>query len=408
MSVTPDTRRDLGAQQRLRHAVERAWASLLDEVDELGDQIARTLIAHDQEWYDQAGPAVVAELHAVIREHVRRGITAMSGMASPGQEPRHVWREHARRRARQDAPLEMVLNGYSIGTRMMWEALLDKVHRKAVDVDDRVLLVAGQRLWASVDAQNSTVVEAYRLETALLQRHDLERQGRMLDGLVDGRGSDPAFAAEVHALLGVTVDEPVLCVAAPFDGRVDNPLRSPEDRLGPRGLVSYWHARGDTYFGLVRLGENTVEKVVELLSGCTTGRAGVATAQGGLTDFSTAYQLAVGAAETLPRGSARIVTVESRIPEVLLASSPAVTSLLVREVLGRVLAQPPAQAETLLSTLRALLQHDLSPTHAAEALFCHRNTVIYRMRQLHELTGMELSNARHRMLLGLALLALEL
>ena len=408
MSVTADTAAGEVADRALRHRIEAAWASLLDGSDAIADRISRALLEHDEEWYDAAGPVVRAELYSAIREHVRRGIRTMAGLTARGQEPVHVWREHARQRARQGAPLEMVLNGYSIGTRMLWEALLERARDGRLEVDDRTLLKAGQKLWANVDVQNSAVVEAYRHESALLQRRDLERQGRVLDGLVDGRGSDPGFAAEAHEVLGVLVDEPVACVAAPFDGCVDNPLRSPEDRLTQLGLVSHWHARGDVYFGLVRLGTGSTADLVQPLADCSTGRVGIAPAAEGLAGFSTAYQLALGAAETMPRAQPAVVTVESRLPEVLLSAAPAASALLVREVLGPVLAQSPAHADTLVATLRALLAHDLSPTHAAEALFCHRNTVIYRQRQICDLTGRDLSDARDRMLLGLALLALDL
>jgi DNA-binding PucR family transcriptional regulator len=59
----------------------------------------------------------------------------------------------------------------------------------------------------------------------------------------------------------------------------------------------------------------------------------------------------------------------------------------------------------LLATLRALLAHDGSPTHAAEELYCHRNTVIYRMKQIERLTGRSLTDPRDKMLLWLAVTA---
>ncbi len=89
----------------------------------------------------------------------------------------------------------------------------------------------------------------------------------------------------------------------------------------------------------------------------------------------------------------------------LLAGSPQVVPLLLRETLGRLLAQPEPQARTLLDTLAALLRHDGSPTHAAEELYCHRNTVIYRLKQIEELTGRSLADPRDKLLLELAVLA---
>ena len=100
-----------------------------------------------------------------------------------------------------------------------------------------------------------------------------------------------------------------------------------------------------------------------------------------------------------------MVSVSDRLPEVLLAGSPQVAPLLVAQTLGPILALPEAQATTLMDTLTALLRHDGSPTHAAEELFCHRNTVIYRLKQIEQLTGRSLTDPRDKMLLGLALMA---
>jgi DNA-binding PucR family transcriptional regulator len=134
---------------------------------------------------------------------------------------------------------------------------------------------------------------------------------------------------------------------------------------------------------------------------------GVATAPEGLSGVAAAYRLAAGAAETVPRGTATVVLAADRLPELLIGGSPEVAAVLVEQTLGPVLLQSRHQRAALLATLRALLEHNGSPTHAAQVLYCHRNTVIYRLRQLEKLTGKSLSDARDRMVLGLALLAVD-
>lgn len=115
--------------------------------------------------------------------------------------------------------------------------------------------------------------------------------------------------------------------------------------------------------------------------------------------------LATHAAQTVPRGRTDVVAVNDRLPEVLLAGSQQVASLLVEESIGPLLAQPDHQAEVLVETLQALLEHNGSPTHAAEALYCHRNTVIYRLKQIEQLTGRSIQLPRDRLLLTLGLMA---
>ncbi len=404
--AAPDPRLEPPEEEDLERQIARAWGSLLDRADAIADDIALTLLAKDRSWYDKAGAEMRADVRSNTREHVRRGLRTMAGVADADDRAIHIWRETGRRRARQGVPMELVLNAYSLGTRVLWEALLEKRSDNELDIDDHVLLMAGQRIWSALDVQNATLVESYRRESARLQRRDLQRQQSFLDGLVEGRGADPAFASEVVDVLGVGAAEPVACVVAPFDGSLDEPLHAPEDRLERAGLVSHWQARGGYYFGLVQLRGLEVAELVGLLGPCVSGRVGIAPAPEGIVGFATAYQLAARVAETVPRGDQRLVSVTDRLPEVLLAGSPEVTSVLVSETMGDLLAQPPQQAKTLLDTLVALLESDGSPTHAAEQLFCHRNTVIYRLTQIEWLTGRSLGDPRDKLLLSLAVMAL--
>ena len=94
-----------------------------------------------------------------------------------------------------------------------------------------------------------------------------------------------------------------------------------------------------------------------------------------------------------------------RLPEVLLAGNPEVAALLVARPSARSSPSPRTSPRRCSQTLAALLEHDGSAKHAAEALYCHRNTVIYRAKQIEELTGRSLSDPRDKLLLSLGLLA---
>jgi hypothetical protein len=390
----------------LREQMARAWSSLLGQADAIADDIALTLLERDRDVYDKVGPGLQADVRASSRDHIRRGLETLAGVKPQGQNTIDLWRETGRRRARQGVPMELVLNAYSLGTRVLWEALLTKRADPDLGVEDHVLLMAGQEIWAALDVQNAVLIEAYRRESARMQRRDLQRQYTILDGLVEGRGADPDFAQEAREVLGIGPEDTVACAVAPYDGLLDEPLQSPEDRLERLDLSSHWHVRGGVYFGLVAGPLASDRHLARSLSGFAVGRVGVAASADGLAGFATAYQLAALAADTLPRGSSAAVAVTDRLPEVLLAGSPQVTPLLVQETLGAVQALPEHQAETLLETLRAVLAHDGSPTHAASALFCHRNTVIYRIKQIEELTGRCLTDPRDKLMLSLGLVAL--
>ncbi|GGF52891.1 hypothetical protein GCM10011519_28560 [Marmoricola endophyticus] len=382
--------------------MRRAWAGLRGRVDAIGDDIALTMIGNHPAAYDRLAPDIIADIRRSTREHIRLGVAGQSGVPGASEEAVDLWRETGRRRARQGVPMEMVINAYTLGTRTLWQALMDSAPA-GPGVDDRALIDAGQALWASLDPQTAIMVEAYRQESARIERQDLQRHQSVLDGLVAGRGADDDFAASARDDLGIVAEAAVACVVAPYDGDPNPPVTA-EHRLAREGVVAHWHVRGELYFGLVAH-RGTPADLAALLEPHATGRVGVAESVKGIRGFAVAFALAARTAQSLPRGQARVALATERLPELLLAASPEVTGLVVAESVGPLLAMPAPQSEVLLTTLGAVLGCDGSPTRAAAQLFCHRNTVIYRIKQIEELTGRSLTDPGDKLLLTLGLLA---
>ncbi len=380
----------------------RAWRLLAEDADAVADEITEVLLERDGEIYDRVGPELRSDVRASCRHHIRRGLQVLAGEVTRG-DAAELWRETGRRRARQGVPLELVLHAYTSGTRLMWEALVDRA--PAAGIGDRVLLEAARTVWTNLDTQNAVVVDAYHRESGRLQRQDLQRQQAALDALLEGRGADPAFAEEVRAALDLGTDDDLACVVVLRDGDAVDAMAPVEDRLDRSGIAAHWHLRPGVCLGLLAGDLPDERGLAELVGPHVPARTGVATAHGGLAGFATAYLLATRAAETLGRDEPWAVAVADRLPEVLLVGSPLVTPLLVEQTLGAVLGMPEPQRTVLLETLAALLRHDGSPTHAAEDLFCHRNTVIYRLKRIEALTGRSLTDPRDKMMLALALAA---
>ncbi len=88
----------------------------------------------------------------------------------------------------------------------------------------------------------------------------------------------------------------------------------------------------------------------------------------------------------LHRGLRGRVVVESEVAlDVLLTQNEAAARLLVANSLGCLVDR-----STLLETLRAYIACDLALQRTAEVLFVHPNTVVYRLRQIAELTGRDM------------------
>ncbi|MFE2140143.1 PucR family transcriptional regulator, partial [Streptomyces sp. NPDC059466] len=74
-------------------------------------------------------------------------------------------------------------------------------------------------------------------------------------------------------------------------------------------------------------------------------------------------------------------------------------------VLGPLLRLDPSDRDIMLETLTAWLACDGSAQRAARRLYCHRNTVLNRLRRCEQLTGRSLSRPSDVVELSLALAA---
>lgn len=80
---------------------------------------------------------------------------------------------------------------------------------------------------------------------------------------------------------------------------------------------------------------------------------------------------------------------------------------LVEHMLGPLRDYDQVHRTELLRTLAVLLSNDRSPTRTAAELFIHRQTLVYRMRRIEELTSRKLSSTQDVVELWLALRAVE-
>ena len=92
----------------------------------------------------------------------------------------------------------------------------------------------------------------------------------------------------------------------------------------------------------------------------------------------------------------------------LVAADPDAARQLVERVLGRLITLPDEERTTLLSTVEAWLDARGSAAEAGRVLYCHPNTVRYRLRRIEEQTGRSLDDPRALAELTIALHALQI
>lgn len=387
--------------------LREAWRQMLEQSDEIADEITEVTLQRDggASW---STPELQALLRRSMREHIRRGLSRLAQTSEERAPMAEVLRATGIERARQGVPLEAVLSAYTSGNLLVWEELATRVRTGRIALPAEQLVTVGRNLWHELEIQSKLVSEAYRREMARLEVQDRRRQENYLAGLLEGRGALPEFAARSEEILGLHPETPVVCVVAIVEDTYNDPLHHPEDRIERLGGTSRWGMRDDAFYGIISFQGLDEGRLSDALHPAVRGRVGLSVAREGIVGTASAFRLAGRAAATLPTGEPRLVWASARLPELLLESSPELGTMIMDQVLGPVLSLPVHQRSTLLQTLQALLRHDGSPTYAAEELFCHRNTVIYRSRQLAELTGCDMQKPRDRLLLQLAVISYDL
>ncbi|MGY1746070.1 PucR family transcriptional regulator [Blastococcus sp. SYSU D00695] len=373
---------------------------LFDEIDAMVDRMVDVLMRTEPTYRELD----LVELRRSTRAGLAGGIRSLVAVAGGTRQVQTVEaREVGRRRAAQGIPLEAVLRAYRLGGQITWETLL-VVARGAGGSNDTLLVDIAGSVWRTNDVECGAVAEGYREEQRRLESVDDAARRQVLDGLLDGRGGDPTFLRSASELLGMPLEGRLLAVVAVPDEEGRPGLTDPAAGLLRRGVRSVWGERSGAQVGVVALGPRRSTDVLGWLRAMAAGPVGVSAEVEGGAGVATAYRLAETAARTLPVGTSQVVTIDDRLPEALLSNSPEIRSRLVGQSLGGLLELPEDEQSVLLDTLAAFLAADGSPTRAADELYCHRNTVMHRLRRIESVTGRKVTDPRARLLWQLALL----
>ncbi|MGY1733207.1 PucR family transcriptional regulator [Geodermatophilus sp. SYSU D01045] len=388
-----------GVEERLAELVP----ALLDRLDEMTDRLVEVLVETEPA-YREALTGGDQQMRATLRRNLEVGVRGLLPDVPAAYHQSHAEGARAvgRLRAAQGIPLEAVLRAYRLGGQITWEALV-ALSRQGDRHDDGLLLEVAGSLWRTNDRGCSAAAEGYRAEERRRSGLDAAERQRLLDGLLDGRGGDPAYARTAADLLAVPLAGRLVVVVAPAPEEGEG-FPDATSTLLKRGIRSAWATRSQASVGVVAMGTRRLPELLAWLGAAATGPVGVSSVVEGAAAVAGAYRLAETAARTLPADVARVVTIDDRLPEALLSNSPEIAARLVGQTLGRLLELPGDEREVLLETLSAFLDADGSPTRAADLLYCHRNTVMHRLRRIESVTGRKLTDPRARLLWQLALL----
>lgn len=347
-----------------------------------------------------------AELRRSVGANLRALVTAIGDPDAP-LDPTAA-EATGRRRAHQGAPLPEVLQCYRICFATLWDALVEHARGNRQPAAADALLTAASMILQLTDQHALALTEAYRAATADMLLAQQQRRSALVEALLTGHPSPEAGPWEAAALLGLPPDGELVVVAADTRGLAEESLPGIEGRLAAEGVVSGWRLTPAQQLGVVSVRADQHEALLAVLRAAARSRIGVSPPYRALADTPRALHLAQAALAGLPPGAADVRTFSPVPLAALMACEPDEARRLADQVLGSVLGLPPEDRATLLDTLNAYLDHGGSADQAAEVLYCHPNTVRYRLRRLQELTGRSLSEPRGIAELATAAYALRL
>lgn len=352
--------------------------------------------------------------HVVSSEELRRSVEynlrfLVTAIGNP-QAPLDLTAPETtgRRRARQGAPLPEVLQCYRMCFAILWDALVEHARGNRQPAAADALLTAASVIMQLTDEHADALTEAYRAATAELLLAQQSRRSALVEALLTGHPITEAGPWEAAALLGLPPDGQLVVVAADTRGLAEESLPGIEHRLAAHGIVSGWRLTPAQQLGVVSLHPDQRETVLTVLREAATARTGVSPPYTSLSDTPRSLHLAEAALAGLPSGQAGVRMFTPSPLAALMVCEPSEGRRLAQQVLGAVLGLPPDDRTMLLDTLNAYLDHDGSADQAAEVLYCHPNTVRYRLRRLQELTGRSLSEPHGIAELATAAYALRL
>jgi hypothetical protein len=343
------------------------------------------------------------QLRGDVAWMVRRGLSdfaaALGQGRLPGEAQVAVLRDSAARRAEEGLPLDAVISAYFIGARVA----VARVTAAAGPGDTAALIAVHEMLLTYLELVAGAVTSGYvqELQTSAGERHSARQA--LLAGLLAG---DPVAAA---GTAGVALPAGYLVLGMVLAAHPDETALGVDQVVAARRKLRRVRTALDQYSRGAALGSLTAEGGVVLLP--YDGDPGAAAAQQWAAASAAverarqacgapvtaavvpAEPAAVAQAAPMAAELADLAVRSGRPPGLYRLADLAVDYQLTRpgparEHVASLLAPLHGRPE-LLDTLRAYLAEEVDRHRAARRLQVHPNTVLYRLRKVAELTGLD-------------------
>ena len=226
-------------------------------------------------------------------------------------------------------------------------------------------------------------------------RSDDSLRTTLFDSLLYGRVIEQWDLWEAADCLRLPSRGPYVVIAAEADAGRGEALPEIESKLRSIDVFSAWRVLPELQVGIVHIRtDKSFSAVVALVSKTATARVGVSDRFDDLRDTAEEFRLARVSLRGR-RGPGQLVSLfDGSILATAAVSAPEILIKLVAPTMERFSGMGDRERDILWETFWAWLDSDGSISAVGEQVFCHPNTVRYRLHRIEQLTGRLLSKPR--------------
>jgi hypothetical protein len=296
-------------------------------------------------------------------------------------------------RARDGVPLSSVMEAYRVGFRRLWDAVVTELTGRST-VERGALRALTDKLFAAQQAYTDAMAVGHRGEQTRRLRNDEAQRVMLIDALLHGRVIEEASLWEAADYLRLPSTGPYVVIAAEANGGGEA-LPRIESKLRSLDVFSAWSLLPDIQVGIVHIkNDKHFGDVLALVSQIATARVGVSARYEDLCDTAQALRFARVSLRGRLEPGLLVSLFDGSILASAAVSAPDVLVKLVAPTLDSFAALSDQERDTLYETFQAWVDNDGSTRAVGELLFCHPNTVRYRLHRIEQRTGRSLSKPR--------------
>ena len=305
-------------------------------------------------------------------------------------------------RAGDGVPLTSLLEAYRVGFRCVWDAVMTEsgTHNH---VNGEALRVLTAKVSTAQDIYTDAMAVAYRTEQARRVLGDESERSVLIDSVLRGRLFEQWSVWEAADYLRLPTEGPYVVIAAEIAVAGSEALAEVESKLRSLDVFSAWRMLPDLQVGIVHVKtDKHLASVLALVSRIATTRVGVSARFNDLRETAQALRYARITLRGRPIEENMVTQFDGSILATAAVSAPEVMVKLVSPTIDCFAELGHTEREILFDTFRVWLENDGSLRVAGELLFCHPNTVRYRLHRIEQRTGRSLARPRDVAELSLA------